>query len=311
MIDFRERSKNMGDMQKYLEVSRRLLTLTGCPELKRITAPGLLLLLISAFLVLSACNSGSTAETDSTAPDEIYVWSHNDYEHPRPLFDALGQGFQMIEVDIHLIDGELYVAHDPPDPADTPTLEELYLKPLDELISEQNGVVQPGSTLPFYLVIDVKTEAVPTYEAIREILESYQHLFTRMENDRRTAGAVTLLISGNRPSPDLLESDRIAFLDGRIPDLGEGISTDIYPVISDNWNNHFTWRGTGEIPQAERQKLDTFISSAHNEGKLIRFWGTPDTEEVWEVLYDAGVDIFNVDDHQGMRDYLDRKISNP
>src|SRR4030095_12119754 len=38
--------------------------------------------------------------------------AHNDYEHTRPLLDALEQGFCSVEADIYLIDGELRVAHD-------------------------------------------------------------------------------------------------------------------------------------------------------------------------------------------------------
>lgn len=35
------------------------------------------------------------------------AFSHNDYEHERPLFDALDLGFNCVEADLWLIDGEL------------------------------------------------------------------------------------------------------------------------------------------------------------------------------------------------------------
>ena len=38
--------------------------------------------------------------------------AHNDYEHARPLLDALDRGFGSIEADIWLVDGALLVAHD-------------------------------------------------------------------------------------------------------------------------------------------------------------------------------------------------------
>lgn len=41
--------------------------------------------------------------------------AHNDYEHERPLFDALEHGFCSVEADIGFIDGELRVAHDQED----------------------------------------------------------------------------------------------------------------------------------------------------------------------------------------------------
>lgn len=38
------------------------------------------------------------------------AFSHNDYERPRPLFDALSLQFNCVEADLWLIDGELYVS---------------------------------------------------------------------------------------------------------------------------------------------------------------------------------------------------------
>ena len=35
------------------------------------------------------------------------AFSHNDYEHERPLFDALDLGFNCVEADLWLIAGEL------------------------------------------------------------------------------------------------------------------------------------------------------------------------------------------------------------
>ena len=39
--------------------------------------------------------------------------AHNDYEHPRPLFDALDHRFGSVEADIYLVGDQLLVAHDP------------------------------------------------------------------------------------------------------------------------------------------------------------------------------------------------------
>ena len=35
--------------------------------------------------------------------------AHNDYEHPRPLLDALDHRFGSVEADIYLVDGQLLV----------------------------------------------------------------------------------------------------------------------------------------------------------------------------------------------------------
>ena len=238
----------------------------------------------------------------------IYIWSHNDYEQERPLFKALEFGYQMIEADIHLIDGNLYVSHDHPEDLErTPLLQDLYLDPLAEHIERMDGEVLPESDVTFYLVIDVKTEAETTYRVLTDVLEPYRELFTRKKDGVFVNGPMRLLISGNRPQLTEDEPDRIAFIDGRIPDIGTGLSSDVYPLISDNWNNYFSWDGTGEMPAEEFEELVSITERVHEEGKMIRFWATPDAEPVWEVLLDAGVDVINVDDLKGLNDFLQDK----
>lgn len=260
--------------------------------------------LLLIIITIASCNQ-SQMSTDSR---ELYVWAHNDYEHDIPLYTALGYGYQMIEADVHLIDGKLYVSHDYPEHLDeTPVLEELYLDPLQEIITENNGVVLPESELPFYLVIDVKSEALSTFERLLEIIEPYRELFKRKENGSWIEGPMRLLISGNRPQMDAAKPDRIAFIDGRVPDIGQGLSSDLYPIISDNWNNYFTWDGSGEIPEDECEKLKQFVRDVHAEEKILRFWATPDKESIWQVLLETGVDVLNVDDLSGLNSFLQDK----
>ena len=65
--------------------------------------------------------------------------AHNDYDHTRPLFDALDCGFASIEADIHLVDGMLLVAHDKEDIRPERTLQSLYLDPLRKRIKGNGG----------------------------------------------------------------------------------------------------------------------------------------------------------------------------
>lgn len=263
-------------------------------------------LFVISLVGLIGCNNSSNNESIG----QLYLWSHNDYEQEKPLHAALDLGFQMIEVDVHLINGELYVIHDHPENLEeTPLLEDLYLLPLAEHVKENDGEVLPGEPLPFYLVIDVKTEAEPTYQALLHTLEPYSNYFYRKENGEWMNGPIRLLISGNRPILDASKEKRLSFLDGRIPNLGENCSSELYPLISDNWFNYFTWDGQGEIPGEELEKLRRYVSQADQEGKLIRFWATPDNENVWRTLIDNGVDVINVDDIERMRRFIDENYS--
>ena len=76
------------------------------------------------------------------------------------------------------------------------------------------------------------------------------------------------------------------------------------PLVSDNWQKHFTWRGEGEFPESEREKLKEIVKRVHEEGRMIRFWATPDTEAAWRELEQAGVDLINTDNLAGLAGFL-------
>jgi hypothetical protein len=67
--------------------------------------------------------------------------AHNDYEHQRPLLDALDHGFTGVEADIWLVNGKLLVAHEEAHIKPERTLEALYLDPLKKRVAENGGRV--------------------------------------------------------------------------------------------------------------------------------------------------------------------------
>src|SRR5687767_9869260 len=88
--------------------------------------------------------------------------AHNDYEHRRPLMDALEHGFCSVEADVWLVNGRLLVAHDLKDARPERTLEKLYLDPLRRRVEENGGRIF-GTGPAFTLLIDVKSDATNTY----------------------------------------------------------------------------------------------------------------------------------------------------
>ena len=67
------------------------------------------------------------------------------------------------------------------------------------------------------------------------------------------------------------------------------------PWISDRWGALFKWNGEGEMPAAERSRLQEMVRKCHAQGKLLRFWATPEKQALWDELYSAGVDLINTD----------------
>jgi len=72
--------------------------------------------------------------------------AHDDYEHKRPLFDALECGFCSVEADVWLVKGQLLVAHVPVQWNTERTLEKLYLDPLRDRAKAGRGKIFPGAT---------------------------------------------------------------------------------------------------------------------------------------------------------------------
>lgn len=213
--------------------------------------------------------------------------SHNDYWRPRPLFDALQRGFKSVEADVFLADRALLVGHSRQELQADKTLESLYLAPLQEQSRQLKKLYRGKETL--YLYIDFKTEGPATYAALVPVLKKYESLLVK-PGSKGKRGLVKVILTGNYPA-DLVEADkqRLVFLDGKVPDLAQGLDANLYPVVSANWASFFKWRGQGPIPAAEARMLDIWNQQALKHGQQIRFWNVSEKNEqqvkaIWRVL---------------------------
>lgn len=224
------------------------------------------------------------------------AFSHNDYWREHPLTDALDLGFNCVEADLWEIDDELYVSHEQPEADAGIRFRTLYLEPLIKRIQANGGKVYPQSHRPFFLMVDFKQNGEEIYRLLKKMVEPYREYFCRMDNGEYREGAILLFISGDRPMRSLPEeSTRIAFLDGKLAEIGKGIPTTLMPVVSDNYADFFTWKGEGEMPADELARMRKLIQSVHAEDKLFRWWGAPDTETFKRLFLHEGVDLLGAD----------------
>jgi len=242
----------------------------------------------------------------STAIPQAHA--HNDYNHPRPLLDALHHGFRSIEADIVLFGDGLYVAHTFLGIRTGRTLENLYLKPLHKWIVHGNGRVFSDNT-KLLLLIDIKSSAGASYIKLKELLIEYKDIIHVFGEKNQVWKPVLIILSGNRPKK-LLETEKIRYAayDGRSADLHSSVPKSLMPIISEKWSRMFSWRGIGPMPEDERRKLHETVSIAHKAGRLVRFWAAPEghpeqQEAVWNELIEAGVDLINTDDLKGFREF--------
>jgi hypothetical protein len=235
----------------------------------------------------------------------VAAHAHNDYEHQRPLFDALDCGFCSVEADIYLVDGELLVAHDRKEVKPGRTLQSLYLDPLRERVKRNGGRVFPNGP-EFTLLIDLKADWKTIYPVLRGVLTNYADVLTTFRDGAKQTNAITVILTGDRSREMFAgESTRYAAFDGDLSDLDSDAS--IVAWISSQWSQTFQWRGQGEMPEGERTKLKEIVTQAHARGRRVRFWGAPDFVAFWRVLQEAGVDLINTDDLKGAQVFLSAK----
>jgi len=282
--------------------SRKLVDVAPLLPTTRVSAPAIASR-ISGCLGALLLVCGSISAQDQPKP-LTHLHAHNDYEHKRPLFDALDHGFCSIEADIYLVDGQLLVAHVRSQVKPERTLEKLYLDPLRERVKKNGGRVYAGGP-EITLLIDIKTDWKTTYPVLRETLKQYAEMLSTFRGDAKQTNAVVAIITGNRSKEIFAgETIRYAALDGDLDDLDSGASAAFIPWISSNWTRTFHWKGTGPIPEQEKQKLKEIVDKAHEQGRRVRFWGAPDFPAFWRELLADGVDLINTDDLDGAQKFL-------
>ncbi|MFY0255031.1 alkaline phosphatase [Chitinophaga sp. 30R24] len=226
--------------------------------------------------------------------------SHNDYERTTPFYAAASLEFGSVEADIHLKNGELYVAHDSDAIQSFRTFKEMYLNPIVRQFTLYNGKPY-ASGAPLQLLIDLKTAGIPTLQALQEMLRPYRQYFDRSINPH----AVKVVISGNLPPVTAwAKFDTMFFFDGR-PD-------GVYPtelqsriaMVSVDFHDYCNWNGKGTITPAEMVKVKEVVQQVHQQGHPFRFWGAPSSRSCYYKLMDLGVDWIGTDYPEELYDVL-------
>ena len=136
------------------------------------------------------------------------IFSHNDYLQSQPLESAYSLTVGYVEADVFLRDNDLLVAHTSLEIKRANTLDKLYLQPLKAKLQTNQGKIYPDRSDKLTLMIDLKSEGLPTLTAIVKQLKKYPEL--------TSSNTLTIAISGNVPDTSQWKTfpDFITF-DGR------------------------------------------------------------------------------------------------
>jgi alkaline phosphatase len=227
----------------------------------------------------------------------VVIHSHNDYRQNEPFYSAWEAGVKSVEADVHLHQGELYVAHSRPLIfRESKTLDNLYLQPLFYQIKDlgkRDSLANKTDQSLFFLWIDIKGEFEPTYTALLKSLERYKPYLCRAVDEEIIWGPVMIILSGNRDIGKIAEEDeRWVFVDGRSHHLGDTIDFHLMPVISDHYGQIAKGESTDD---SEQKRVEGWIHRVQKDGKWSRLWAAPDHAESWKRQWLAGLSFINTD----------------
>lgn len=203
------------------------------------------------------------------------VHSHNDYEQEVPFWKAFSPGVSMVEANVFLIDGQLMVAHEKEHILQERTLERLYLDPLKE--SLELGLM---SDRTLQVLIDVKSDATTSLDAIVQTLEDYQSI---TGNEK-----ISFVISGNRPKPAIYINypDFISLDYQSLEPINDVKVLDKIGLISLNFRSFTDWNGKGRLTKEDLEKGTHVVEKSHSLRKPFRFWATSDSKIAWKAMVD-------------------------
>ncbi|TXE07194.1 alkaline phosphatase [Seonamhaeicola algicola] len=236
-------------------------------------------IIITILLIAFAINSVTSQNNTKTL-----IHAHNDYLQNIPFWNAFSNGATSIEIDVHLKNNKLYVAHTQNEIDTSRTLETLYLKPLQTAMQMKLSNI---NTLQ--LMIDVKSNAHKTLNKIIKTLKLYPAIINHKN--------ISIIISGNRPNPKLYNNyPNFIWFDHQ--DLNQKLSTESLnkvAMVSLDFKKYSDWNGKGRLTHEDYTNVAAIISKAKKLNKPFRFWGTPDSKTAWKAFIDLGVNVINTD----------------
>jgi hypothetical protein len=236
--------------------------------------------------------------------------AHNDYEKRgrKDFQDAINNACHSIEIDVFPDHGKLKVAHIPLFLGFRKSFEERYLKKLAQVYKNEDHIFAVDS-IRLILMIDVKRNAAEAYQLLKNLAIKYKDLLAVWDQEGKLIkdGPIELLISGAKPYKELLaDSIRYMRIDGDFGKIGDSTySKLIVPRVSNRYGSFLKWRGKGEMPKEEEDKLRLLIQKAHADGREVRFWAMPNKLKVWQKMREIGVDWLNVDAIKKFKKFVD------
>jgi len=258
--------------------------------------------LVPALAVLLAACPPTLSDVDAgPQSNPVFKHAHNDYEHTRPLLDALDAQFESVEADVYLDGTDIGVSHN-----GAPfkgSLKGLYLDPLADRVAANNGSVY-GDGKEFFLWLDLKQGSQELQTAIALQLDGYAML-TRFDDDGvLQQGAVTVILTGDAAAKKAMVefgAPRTFTRDSNDYSPSDPPADGKWSAYAVSYYGFMQWDGKGDIPPTQRRQLENLVNGAHLLNRRIRIYASQDAPAYWRAAKAAHLDFVNADDLTGLQ----------
>lgn len=221
------------------------------------------------------------------AQDTLVLHAHNDYTRKRPLYQALEQGIQSIEIDLYYRRGRVVVSHIPLFLGAKKDLESLYGKRLQAAAAEKK--LPPRLTL----MADIKAgHDSTTFYALKSLQSC-------TENIKDTEFRILLTGSYNRQQAGAFPGMQIEF-DASLYAFLQG------EAIPAQCGRLSCSRGAfaRALQVLGKEKVKARLREAAAMHIETRIWGAGNRPGTWKRLADMGICIINCDRYARARHFL-------
>jgi hypothetical protein len=260
-------------------------------------------------LLAVAAAQGQGVELGSAArapgPGDV-AHSHNDYEQPEPLQQALRAGFRSVEADVWWRGGEIVVSHSMFTARGR--LEDLYLRPLQARVDALGSVLGDGR--PFYLWIDLKQSSRELTEALHRTLMRYR-MIRAFDDDGASSGPVVVVLTGDEDAKRRYVEEhvlRFACRDSNELGPADAPSDGRWSWYALAWGDVLGDGPSSASGPAALQRLQAVVARVHRLGRRLRMYRVPDRIDAWAIAVAAGADLVSTDHIEAFRDYLEARI---
>ena len=218
--------------------------------------------------------------------------SKDDYKRKQPLIEALNTGLAGVSIKIKVgKDGSLKCGNK--------DFEDLYLKPLQARISENNGWVYAGRPDEFYLIVEVDGDSLLALKGLQKIIENNNIILSSITDGKRQKRPIKLVLSGDIPRTQMLnESNRFYTLCESIQKIDTRFDGNSISISAMNFDKLFNWDGTQNMPNMQYHTFISYLKNARKAGRSTLITDIPDNPNAWGIMLEAGADFLEIEDFE-------------